>query len=256
MIVTLKQYSSRIIRLLALLLVLPLLIWSGMGLSASLLAAGPETAMLRWECTGKVDDQARWKAYVSNLELALKLDPRNVGIMRQLAKMYEWRTVSVAPWDESVQAERESSIEWYREVVSHRPIWAMGWAELANMKVRSMELDNEALDGIEKALELGKWQKDVQSKTIWLSVGIWDSIPGNLRVKVKENLKRLLHKELRISDVALYSIRFDWLDELETVVSSPEDLALIDEYRENKNKIRELWSKMAKTRPEHCAHVV
>lgn len=256
MIITIKQYSGRLIRLSIFLVALPFLIWGGMGLSASLFAAAPQTAMMRWECTGKIDDHGRWQTYLSNLQTALKLDPLNVDTLRSLAKMHEWKTVGHAPWNKALDSSRQQAIEYYRQVVLNRPVWALGWAELANMKIRSMELDGEALAALNKALNLGRWQRDVQNKAIWLAVGVWDSMPAYIRVQVKRNLKMLLHREIDLTAAILMSIRFGWEDELESILTRQADLALLDEFRNNGKKTRYLWERMGRNKAAHCAHVV
>ena len=255
MLVTIKQYSRFFINLLSLLLVLPMFLWAALGLASDLLAAAPETAMQRWSCSGKIDDLSSWETYRVSLTRSLMLDPGNATKTRMLAKMYEWRTFDSAPWDEKLQNEKETSRSLYRQVTRQRPSWAMGWAELANFKIRNMELDNEAFFALERALVLAPWQKDVQNKVIWLAVGIWDSVPENIKKLTKHNLRMLLNKEITIDKAILMAFRFRWMNELESILSSDDERALFSQYRDDEKRMQNIWKRMAKLKPQYCSKI-
>jgi hypothetical protein len=256
MIVTLKQNFRRLFNFASLAVVTPLLIWSIMSFSSSLLAAAPQTALKRWECAGKIDDFESWISYEQSLKTALKLDPGNVEIMRNLAKMHEWRTVNQPAWDVVARIHREHAIDWYKKIVHARPTWAMGWIELANSKIRNMEFDDEAFIALRTAMSIAPWQRDVQNRAIWLTVGIWESAPAELQARVKDSLKRMLHNELPFEQAVLFSMRFRWLDEFKTLLDRPEDFAYIDALVADEERVRHLWSLMASTKPAYCTHLV
>lgn len=194
----------------------------------------PKQAMARWSCNGKIDDVESWEVEKTKLEKANKLFSLDADIVSDLGRMYEFRALEYAAWNPEAKLNRDTAISFYREATRHRPTWALAWLNLAQAKIMNQQSDDEAFDAIRNGFRFGSWQEKVQQRLLWLSVGVWPIMPDDIKMKVRNVVIKTLSQDYRVEMLVVMAFRFDWVAELELLVTNREHLLIINKYRNNK----------------------
>lgn len=202
----------------------------------------PKQAMARWSCNGKIDDLVNWEVQKTKLEKANKLFSLDADIVSDLGRMHEFRALDYAVWKPEAKSNRETAISYYRDATQYRPTWAMAWLNLAQAKIMNQQSDDEAFDAIRAGFRFGSWQEKVQQRLLWLSVGIWPVLPDDIKMKVRNIVIKTLNQNYRVEMLVAMALRFNWIAELESLVTNSEHLLIINQYRDNK----ELQDRMLK----------
>jgi len=207
----------------------------------------PKQAMERWSCNGKIDDLENWEVQKTKLEKANKLFSLDADIVSDLGRMYEFRALEYAAWNPEAKLNRDTAITYYRDATQHRPTWALAWLNLAQAKIMNQQSDDEAFEAVRNGFRFGSWQEKVQQRLLWLSVGIWPIIPDDIKMKVRDIVIKTLSQDYRVEMLVVMAFRFDWITELESLITNPEHLAIIQKYRENLNLLNRVLKQQSKS---------
>ncbi len=72
---------------------------------------------------------------------------------------------------------RQKAAVHYRESIKQQPTWPHAWNDLASVKFRLSEIDQEYYAAVHKAVELGPWEPDIQDNLISTAVILWEELP-------------------------------------------------------------------------------
>ena len=243
-------FKSKIIFLLpVIILAIIALYHSSKLLASSVIAVFPKNAIEHWSCLGRVSDNDLWAEQKKLLQISIDLSRLDSGLLVDMGRMHDLKAMSFPVWKKEAKQNRSLAIEYYRQAIEKKSTWALPWINLAQSKILKSEIDEEAFMAIRRTLVFGKWQSEVQQKLIWLTVGIWGSVPQDIKQYIRSLVKKnLTNKKLAVPTI-LTSFRFSWQTELKRLVEDEEQLALIRKLEQdeqllsnmfvNENKMRE-----------------
>lgn len=112
-----------------------------------------------WVAQGKVTNEAAYQEGKSAAESAVSLSNTNPLYLDILADVYQWGLYQQLEPDSADVTKRAQAL--YHKSLQYRPGWPVTWANLALLKWRMKELDNEFRFYLERADTLGISQPEV-----------------------------------------------------------------------------------------------
>jgi len=136
------------------------------------------TRLNEWKA-GKIKiAQDEWPVLISDLSLALRLDKNNPEIHEWLGLAEEGQYVQGSvEWNKASVARRIAAA-YYRESINLQPTWPYAWADLATVKYRLREFDDELVEALHKSIQLGPWEPGIRRVVADIGMGIWSRLAG------------------------------------------------------------------------------
>lgn len=123
-------------------------------------------------------DAAQWRQARSWLEDALELHPNYSGNL-ELAELFFFTAANQPAelHDElSWHDNYEQALNYTRQALMIKPTWPFLWNELVLIKVSLQQFDSELTGAIERAVNLGPWEKSVQYDIAFTGLDYWDNL--------------------------------------------------------------------------------
>ena len=130
----------------------------------------------RWQQEKVVLKDEDWDRLQQKLETALRFDPDNPDINHAYGTVLQGRYIDLFPEDPVAQPARRLAADYYRLAIKRRPTWPYTWADLALMKYRLGELDEEYSHALHTAIQMGPWEPSVQYMVGFLGFQTWDKL--------------------------------------------------------------------------------
>lgn len=219
---------------------LAVVFFASRNMYASMLSVQPLMALDKWSCQGGMTEPEQWQLHLDNLTLASKLIGRDANIESDLGRLYEFKALEHPAWNKEAKENRQLAIARYRKATQIRPTWALAWLNLAQAKVLVQESDDEAFNAMRKAFEYGKWQEKVQHRLLWLTMGIWDVLPEDLRANVKQVVSKTLAQNYRVETLIVLALRFNWQNNLKALMKDEKQLSLLEKYEQNRGMLENM----------------
>ena len=109
----------------------------------------------------------------------------------------EGRFADTAPKNKEAMPSRREAYTHYKKAISLRPTWPYAWANLAMVKYRLGETDDEFYHAMHKADELGPWEPGVQSVIVDIGLHYWNSLSRSERTFILNMIDKSLHHSSR-----------------------------------------------------------
>ncbi len=211
---------------------------------SSVISVFPRQVIEQWSCLGGVSDNDLWEEQKKLLKIAIDLSHLDSELLVDMGRMHDLKALSSSVWKKTAKDNRETAIKYYRLAINRNPNWALPWINLAQSKILKNEIDNEAFRAIRKTLIFGRWQSDIQQKTMWLTIGIWNSIPNDIKQHTRNLVKENMRDERRSMATILTSFRFNWQSELKKLVANKKQLALIRKLEQDEHMLANMFANM------------
>jgi hypothetical protein len=135
----------------------------------------------KWE-QGKLGlSQPEWLEAQSKLKKALTLDSKNPLLHLWMGLSIEgpYRSYFTDPVEGNIA--RETAADHYRKSNQLQPTWPYAWTDLAMVKYRSGEIDEEMFQAVQMAMELGPWETPNLSRLIRMAIVVWPDVPDEYK---------------------------------------------------------------------------
>ncbi len=134
-----------------------------------------------------------WDVAQTQLEHAIGLQASNAGMAEDLGRLHELR--SRAFWKNEPRTDLDSSLRYLRRSLNARPTSPYTWANLALVKSRLGELDEELFRSVHNAAELGPWEPEVQLVLADIGFRYWNRMPAEVRSAIQAAMQRALKRQ-------------------------------------------------------------
>lgn len=148
-----------------------------------------------------------WRQVQRFLLLAGRLAPFDAQIQRDLGELYEARMVApgdpttdgpIATAGSEIDADYRHALDHYRRAVALRPAAALGWTDIALLKVSRRDIDAEFAQAFRHALALGRWESVVQASLAGGGLSVWQQLPADLQLAVEDAVARGVARNSRL----------------------------------------------------------
>ncbi len=188
-----KSTVSRMMSLIAIPCLLYLSYLAGNWCLADLYARPSITILEKWRSGDLTLNGDDWDKLRADLSYALVHDSDNPDIHEYLALAIEGRFADVAPKNKAAMPFRREAYVHYKKSISLRPTWPFVWVNLALVKYRLGETDDEFYHALHKADELGPWEPGVQRVIVDVGLHHWNLLSRN----EKQFVLNIIDKSLR-----------------------------------------------------------
>ena len=227
-----KLTISRVLALIAIPCLLYLAYIAGNWSLADIYARPSIITLEKWRSEKITLSDDDWDELRTNLSYALEHDPDNPNIHEYLALAIEGRYAYIAPENEEAMPSRREAYTHYKKAILIRPTWPYAWVNLALVKYRLGETDDEFYHALHKADELGSWEPGVQRVIVDVGLHYWNSLARDERKFILNMIDKSLHHAERkhSMDVLKLTKRYGAL-ELTCLIH--EDIDYVNRYCKN-----------------------
>lgn len=205
---------SRIVALAAIPFLIYMIYIAGSWGVADVYARPAMSVLEKWRA-GKIKLNGQdWDEIQANLSKALQHDPDNPDIHEYLALALEGALGAQSATDEEVISSRKAAYSHYKKSIAVRPTWPYAWVNLALVKYRLGEIDDEFFNAYKKAEQLGPWEPGVQKIIIEIGLHGWARFSQQDRLSTLDMISRAMeHTETRHSQNILQMVdQYGFLD--------------------------------------------
>ena len=196
---------------------------------ADIYASSSIKTLERWRADKITLNDDDWDKLRADLSYALKHDSENPDIHEYLALAIEGRFAYIAPKNSEAMTSRREAYAHYKKSISIRPSWPYAWVNLALVKYRLGETDNEFYHALHKADELGAWEPGVQRVIVDVGLHYWNSSSRDEREFVLHIIDKSLRHSIRGHSVDVLDLTKRY-GKLELVCLIHEDIGFVNEY--------------------------
>ena len=167
---------------------------------ADLTAFGPRQTLARAERPFPLPADAEWLRGQELLSKALALDPGNPNFAENLARWHERAASRLPARSPDAAAHLRQSLRYFRRAAAARPSSPYTWSNIALIKLRLAEIDDELARAVTNSTQFGPWEPEVE-----LAIADVMFIAGE-RLSPEARLagRKLLINALRHQDEKLY----------------------------------------------------
>lgn len=204
---------------------------AGMALAlaiADLASVSPRAWMRTWEEGRHVGNADRWDTAYERLKLARRLNPLNADYSADLGRLMEWKSWRYFPKSIQSSEARAQAGQYYEEALYKRPGWGFAWAQYAQNRLLSGNLDGMFMAALEKAMILAPWEPGAQRKVAWMGMATWEELPAELRDRAEESIGRTVALESDLEEIVRLSVQYGWLDRLRPMMQTTRQLAALN----------------------------
>jgi hypothetical protein len=115
-----------------------------------------------WQVRGEQPSERAWLVAYNAANKAINLYPgEDASLYNNLGRVLEWKQFSLPTASEEAKKSREAALQAYRLATELRPTLPHFWADLALIKTRLNQTDDELVNALENAMENGPWRVTV-----------------------------------------------------------------------------------------------
>lgn len=151
--------------------------------------------MRSWDSNRRPAPAAEWARARESLRAAHALDPRQPAYLEDLARLYEERARGLPAGDALAREYLREALGLQRRALARRPGSPYTWANVAQLKARLAEADDEFERALRNAARLGPWEPDVQLALADASFSRWGSLSPDTREAMRANAGRALDRQ-------------------------------------------------------------
>jgi tetratricopeptide (TPR) repeat protein len=224
-----KLTISRVLSLIAIPCLLYLAYIAGSWSLADIYASPSINMLEKWRSEKITLNDDDWDKLRADLSYALEHDPENPDIHEYLALAIEGRFANTAPVNKEAMPSRREAYAHYKESISIRPSWPYAWVNLALVKYRLGETDDEFYHALHKADELGPWEPGVQRVIVDIGLHSWNSLSHDERNFVLNIIDKSLNHSIRKHSINVLDLTKRY-GLLELVCLIHEDIDYVEQY--------------------------
>ena len=175
-----------------------------------------------WESKRRQPSVEEWTLARSRLREARVLEPGQPGYLEDIGRLYELRARPLKASDALAQGYLRQALDYQTQAVRLRPGSPYTWSNIALLKARLPEPDQEFESAMRNAALLGPWEPEVQIALADAGFRHWDVLAPQTRVALRANAVRALRRQdAKLFELARRSGRLDVLCALRGVERSP-----------------------------------
>ncbi|NVK40767.1 MAG: hypothetical protein HWE39_05940 [Oceanospirillaceae bacterium] len=146
-----------------------------------------------WERLGEVPTDTAWEVAEAAAQRAVAFYPGDNGdYYERLGEVYEWQHESLNFGDPDARASREQALAAYRKAVAVRPDWPDTWVQIAFVKLRLLEFDEEFDRALQLGFENGPWRMRINRGLATVGLIAWPQLDEEQQRRILTSAERTL----------------------------------------------------------------
>lgn len=143
----------------------------------------------RWRSGKFVPDTPKLDAILTELSKAHHLDPTNPDLLEDLGRFHAERVERGQAYDPAVRATRQQALDRFRQALEQRPTSGHAYVNVALIKYRLGEIDQEFSQSLQQAMRRSPWEPQVQLISIELGLAAWQALADPARETLKQAIQ-------------------------------------------------------------------
>lgn len=146
-----------------------------------------ENQLKYWYKLGRVASPASMDSALSAIERARELHPDNPYQLTLHARLLEWRAFSGGS---SATEDYRAALTLHQQAAALRPLWPDSWAEMAQLKIRLFEFDQDLDKYLARAASLGPYTPAVHTAIVQAGLPRLPALHDERREMLKTHMIR------------------------------------------------------------------
>lgn len=142
-------------------------------------------------------DRALWLEQKQAIDRTIAYMPNNAAFHNTLALLYEFRAFRMQNKGIRRDLQVIKAIMQFRQASKLSPAWVYAWMNLAQIKSRIGQYDDEYVKAYERAIELGPWEKNTMPGLVELGLKAYASLSRAQQQRVDRYIDRVAAGEGR-----------------------------------------------------------
>jgi len=159
-----------------------------LGLSG-LLVQRAQAETERWALTPRGPDKAEIRRVSRFLTDSLGYVSDNPWSLEGLGALYLTRMRASTNAREALALTRDARVR-FLQALARRPTSPFLWANLALTKLYLAEFDDEMMNALRRANELGPWEPVVQQTMVFVGLAVWQTLDAGLKQEMLASIER------------------------------------------------------------------
>jgi len=156
---------------------------------ADVVAQEPRYAIDRWRAGKLAPDMIKLNTMQAELHKARNLDPGNPNLLEDMGRFHAARVERGQAYDTEVRVTRQQALAWFRQALELRPTSGYAWVNVALMKFRLGEVDQEFSKSLQQTLHRSPWEPRVQLIAIELGLASWQALSDSTRQTLRAAIR-------------------------------------------------------------------
>lgn len=130
-----------------------------------------------WYDHHNVPDDDEWHQQEQLILKAIALQPHNASIKNTAGRLYEYRAYQFSPQSAAARLQYAGqAAQMYRLSIQDSPLLVYPWMNLALIKLKQGEWDQEFLQAYKKAATLGPWEESVMPVLVEIGLLVYQNM--------------------------------------------------------------------------------
>jgi hypothetical protein len=157
---------------------------------ADLRSRQPIAAIRQWQTSKKLPSIYEWRIALNAMRTAHELDRENPAFTEEMGRLYDMSAGANLANDPGTIAYVQQGLAFFRSATQQRLTSSYTWANIALIKLKLGEIDQEFMHALELAAMLGPWEPEVQLAVANAGLAAWQRLPSHLQQVVAETVER------------------------------------------------------------------
>jgi len=163
-----------------------------------------EKKINEWRAEKINPKEDEWESIKRNLTIALLSDPANPDLIYHLGVAHEAYYIYYPTRNVAAKKHRIKAKAYYRDALTLRPVSPFYWVDLALVKYRLNELDDEFYAAMDNSVNLGPWEPGVQRVVIDIGLHAWRKLtPDGKAIVVNTIRNSIQHSNIEHAEAVL-----------------------------------------------------
>src|SRR5690606_16680467 len=143
--------------------------------------------ILDWADKRQTPSERAWRVAHDAAQRAIDFYPAHHGdYYDRLGRVHEWQQLDLPVGAVAAEPSRTAALQAYRQSLEHRPTQPYTWAQLAFIKMRLWQLDDEFRQAITNAHQFAPWQRRANAAVAEAGLIAWPMLRPAERERVAE----------------------------------------------------------------------
>lgn len=190
----------------------------------------------RWSEPGQRIRGDEWMLVLQYLAKSLHYSPNNPWSLEEMGTFHLRRMSAATDSRLAVAAARSANVDFHMALMQ-RPTSPFAWANLALTKLYLDERDDELIQALGRAEELGPWEPEVQQTVVFVGLAVWNQLNPAQQATVVRAMERGAQRNAgKIAEIAKTFNRIDLFCAISNSISQVREISQAREVCSQINK--------------------
>jgi len=144
-----------------------------------------------WYATGKAPELSQWSEQEHLIQSAIQKLQHHASFKNTAGRLYEYRAYKLSKHVADREQYAHKAAEMYRLAARDSPVWVYPWMNLAIIKMRLGQWDQEFIEAYRQAVRLGPWESSTMPALVEVGLTVYQNMDQPSQQIIGEYIDRV-----------------------------------------------------------------